>query len=373
MRQSTSAPPYAVKTATLAAAGGVEVFSGEWEFFSVISATAPNNLEISINNQGFQPYVYGSTLFGLKAYAVNSIILRNTDGGANTVTVAEGGANYQQANSSALAPGAATAANQVLEIAQLTTINTNLGGNLKVQGVAADGAAVSGNPVLMGGQDGTNAQSLRVDTNGRPEMVGPVAAGAAISTHAPVMIGGSDGTNVQRVRLDTSGRPVVVGPVQHDSAVSTDAPVMNSGEARSTERAAVASADVCRMITDLVGKLVTLPYTIPETMVAGRTAAMTGTGDTAVIAAGGAGVRTYVTSIIITNSHATVGTEVIIKDNTTELLRVYVPALNGTAGPNSIAIDLPVPLRLSANTALNAANVTTGSNTYVAAVGYRGA
>lgn len=370
-RPSSNAPPYAVKTVTIPA-NSVETFLGDFDFFSVIAATAPTGLEISLNDQGFQPFVFGSTLFGLSRYQVQKITLKDTSGAPNTVQVAEGGASYQQANQTALAPGAATAANQALEIAQLTTINTNLGGNLKVQGAGADGAAPTGNPVLVAGQDGTNAQSLKTDTTGRPEVVGPVAAGSAIGTAAPVLCGGSDGTNVQRLRVDTSGRTVVVGNVAHDAAVSTDAPILNAGEARSTERAAVASADVCRLVTDLVGKLITLPYANPENFLSGKTAAMVGTGDTAVIAAQGASVRIYVTTLVITNSHATVGTEVVIKDGATELLRVYVPALNGTAGPNSIAVTLPVPLRLTANTALNAANVTTGSNTYVAAVGYRG-
>jgi len=35
-----------------------------------------------------------------------------------------------------------------------------------VVGKVADGAAVSGNPVLIAGQDGTNAQSIKTDTNG---------------------------------------------------------------------------------------------------------------------------------------------------------------------------------------------------------------
>lgn len=37
---------------------------------------------------------------------------------------------------------------------------------VKVTGAAADGAAFAGNPVLIGGQDGTNAQSIKTDANG---------------------------------------------------------------------------------------------------------------------------------------------------------------------------------------------------------------
>lgn len=36
-----------------------------------------------------------------------------------------------------------------------------------IEGPVADGSAVLGNPVLMGGQDGTNVQSLSVNTSGQ--------------------------------------------------------------------------------------------------------------------------------------------------------------------------------------------------------------
>lgn len=114
------------------------------------------------------------------------------------------------------------------------------------------------------------------------------------------------------------------------------------------------------------------PYAAAASLVRGQTVAMTLLADTQVIAAPLAGLKLHITTVIITNSHATVGTEVAIKDGATELFRVYVPAINGTAGPSTVAITLPVPLRLTDATALNAANITTGSNTYVFAVGFTG-
>lgn len=55
-------------------------------------------------------------------------------------------------------------------------------GNLTVVGKAADGAAVSGNPVLMAGQDGTNVQSIKTDTTGRVEVID---GGQSITVDAP--------------------------------------------------------------------------------------------------------------------------------------------------------------------------------------------
>ena len=103
-------------------------------------------------------------------------------------------------------------------------------------------------------------------------------------------------------------------------------------------------------------------------LVSGCTAAMTGTGNVEVIAAQGAGVKLYITHILVTNSHATVGTVVEIKNDTTVVYRGYAAALGG-----GFAVTLPVPLVLTANKALQAANVTNGSNTYVCASGWAGA
>jgi hypothetical protein len=77
-------------------------------------------------------------------------------------------------------------------------LDVNLGAapaTVTAQGTAATGAAVSGNPVLTGGSDGTNAQPIKVDTTGRPILTGQMAAGQAASGANPVMIGFSDGSN----------------------------------------------------------------------------------------------------------------------------------------------------------------------------------
>lgn len=155
------------------------------------------------------------------------------------------------------------------------------------------------------------------------------------------------------------------GDVAHD-IVDIGNPVKIGGQARSSEQTAVASADRVNAAFDLVGKQIVLPYANPENFVSGKTAAMTATTRTAVVAAAGSGVRNYITSFTFANSHASVGTEIVIEDGTTELFRVYVKA------GESVCYTLPVPLRSTANTAINATNVTTGSNTYVSAQGYKG-
>jgi hypothetical protein len=185
-----------------------------------------------------------------------------------------------------------------------------------------------------------------------------------------VVMSNSSGAEVttQAVSMATN---TPVGNVAHDAADS-GAPIKVGGRARSSEITAVASDDRVDFVADLAGKQIVLPYANPENFVSGAiTSAMTGTTSTSLLAAPGAGLRNYITTIIVSNSHATVGTDVIIQDGSggTTLMTIPAAAVYGGA-----VITLPTPLRQpTANTALYCANVTTGSSTKVSVVGYKGA
>jgi len=178
----------------------------------------------------------------------------------------------------------------------------------------------------------------------------------------------ADGTAEGTTRwiVTTRGAGEVEGPTGHDSPSAAN-PLLIGAHAVSAEQTAVANADLTRLITDLVGKLIVLPYANPENLVSGKTAAITDTTNTQVLAAAGAGVRNYVTTILVTNSHATVGTLVKINDGSTEIFSGYAAAAGG-----GFAISLVSPLRGTANTAVNAQCGTTGANVYVSATGYKG-
>jgi hypothetical protein len=169
----------------------------------------------------------------------------------------------------------------------------------------------------------------------------------------------------------TTNAVAAAGGVAHDGADSGN-PVKVGGRARSSEIAAVSSDDRSDFITDLVGKQIVLPYANPENFVSGAiTSAMTSTTSTSLIGAPGSGLRNYITQITVSNSHATVGTDVIIQDGSggTTLYTIPAAAVYGGA-----AITFPTPLRQpTANTALYCANVTTGASTKVSASGYKGA
>lgn len=94
-------------------------------------------------------------------------------------------------------------------------------------------------------------------------------------------------------------------------------------------------------------------------------ATLTDTNNTEIIAAQGAGSRLYISSIAITNTSST-AVRVDIKDGTTVKLSFYVAAAGGGASHS-----MPTPLRLTANTALNAAMSASVTDVRVSAQGYK--
>lgn len=99
--------------------------------------------------------------------------------------------------------------------------------------------------------------------------------------------------------------------------------------------------------------------------------AMTGTTSTSLVAAPGSSLRNYITTLTISNSHATVGTDIVIQDGSGGTTIWVVPAAAAYGGA---VIIFDPPLRQpTANTALFAANVTTGSSTKVSANGFKAA
>lgn len=169
-----------------------------------------------------------------------------------------------------------------------------------------------------------------------------------------------------RLPVDGSGvNQPVVGAAAHDAAIS-GAPVRIGMRAASSTVAAVASGDAVDAVADLNGRQVVAPHTIPENSIVGCTAAITDTSGTQLFAAAGAGIRNFLTSLLITNSHASVSTLVEVRDGTTTVIwRGYALAAGG-----GFAVTFPVPLRGTANTAMNVYCITTGSNVYASGAGY---
>lgn len=160
----------------------------------------------------------------------------------------------------------------------------------------------------------------------------------------------------------------VVGDAAHDAAVAGN-PVLVGFEARSTSPTAVGDGDVVRAQATLLGKQVVYPWAIPASSwsYAAASGGIVNTTGVTIKAAGGAGVRIYLTDLHVINGHATVSTDVQIRDGAsgTVLWRGFAQAAGG-----GISIHFSTPLRGTANTLLEVACGTTGSAVYVNATGF---
>jgi hypothetical protein len=235
---------------------------------------------------------------------------------------------------------------------------------------------------------GVNADAASVSTSISAKLK---AIATALGVTALDLGSGTGGTRTLRVFNDTAQMPAALGaggglkvqnytaagaavdPVAQVAHGATDSgePVKVGGKAYSAEPTPVTNAQRANFITDLVGKQIVLPYANPENFVSGAiTTAMTGTTTTSLLAAPAAGLRNYITTIVVSCAHATVGTDIIIQDGSggTTLMTIPAAAVYGGA-----VVNLPVPLRQPTTaTAIFCANVTTGSSTKVSAVGYKG-
>ena len=117
-------------------------------------------------------------------------------------------------------------------------------------------------------------------------------------------------------------------------------------------------------------------YTVPyrrnseSWQVAGANGGIVNTTDVAIQAAN-ATKSHYLCALQLANVNATVSTEVVVKDGSTVIWRGWVPALiAATAQPPMVNITFPVPLKGTANTALNIAAVTTSAGVVWSAQGY---
>jgi len=170
------------------------------------------------------------TIFNNVWDSVNSALRVNVvagGGGGGAVTVVDGGDVTQ----GSIADAAVTGDNPGTVNAHLRGIDKTLLTGVAVQGIQAAGAAITEQPVLVAGQFGGNVKLLGLDTNGgitqgQPNAAGtsswPVqgaaAAGAAVAGN-PLLVGISDGTNAQTWRQtqttlattgSTTGVPLVM-------------------------------------------------------------------------------------------------------------------------------------------------------------------
>jgi hypothetical protein len=166
----------------------------------------------------------------------------------------------------------------------------------------------------------------------------------------------SDGTTVAEVValagsnalavaiMDTAGAQVTFSTDgTHDSAAATAGP-QGIGYAGTAAPTVVANGDAVRLWAGTDGAQIMRPHCNLESIVSGRATNTDGT-TTECIAAQASGIKTYLTTIILANSHSTTNGTVDIEDGATVKLTIPVPANGGAV------VNLPVPLGGTAATA----------------------
>jgi hypothetical protein len=124
---------------------------------------------------------------------------------------------------------------------------TRVGGTVTVAGVAADGAAASGNPVLVAGFDGTNAQSISTTAGGLVQVhdgAGSLTVDAPVAT--PVF-----------VRLSDGAAAITTLPVSVADAADVTIGAKADAKSTATDTTAVTAMSVWKQISASVQAIAT--------------------------------------------------------------------------------------------------------------------
>ena len=154
----------------------------------------------------------------------------------------------------------------------------------------------------------------------------------------------------------------------NEGAAITNQPVPICLEGRTSSKTSVTSGQAVRPISTADGRQVIRLNSIPENewQYAAASGGIVNTADNVLIAAAGANIKNYLTGLSVANANAT-ASEIVIKDGaSTVIWRMYLAA---NAPIKSIIFS--TPLQSTANTALNVACITTGTQTYINAQGYK--
>jgi len=172
---------------------------------------------------------------------------------------------------------------------------------------------------------------------------------------------------LSKVPVQQSSITYILGSVTEGGALISN--VVPTGiEARTSSKTSVNNATNTRPIATVDGRQITRLNSIPENewQYAAASGGIVNTSDVALVAAQGAGIKNYLTGLSVANANAT-ASEIVIKDGaSTVIWRMYL-----AANAPIQSIKFVTPLQSSANTALNVACITTGTQTYINAQGYK--
>lgn len=329
---------------TSALAGAV---SGSEMQVDIVSSAA-----IPVTDNGSSLTVdYATTGSGTATGALRVELPTNGTGVIATVGAVTAITNALPAGSNVI--GALTA-NQSVNVAQMNGVATTMGN----------------------GASGTGVQRVTIasDSTGQIISRGPVAIDAAISTNQPVIVGGRASTatptamsadnDIQAVWLTRNGATVVDGGIAHDAAdAGSPAKIGAKATTALSGITLVANADRTDLFAGVDGVQIVRTDSGLEDKVSGN-ASNTDGASTQVIAAAGAGVKTYLTDITLTNTSSS-NIYVEIKDGTTVKWTFPVP------GNGGVTHSFSTPLAGTANTAWNFDASAATTTLYCSAAGFK--
>lgn len=257
---------------------------------------------------------------------------------ANQTTLGSQTTKINDGTNTAAVKAASTAA-VATDPALVVSVSPNTPVN--VQGRAASGAAVTGNPVLVGGTDGTNARTLSVDANGAITLRSAGTDGSPVGTGTTLQVGGKDSSgNLQTFATDANGQLQVV---------VSNLPAVNSG----------ALSDHRFGFTSTTGPIRVTTYVEP-TAAAQRSIKSS----SALDAAAGTGARTVVLTYY---------------DNSLNGPNTETITLNGTTAVNTVATNIRFIEKMEVTTAgstlsnqgtISLYTTTAGGGTVVGSIGF---
>lgn len=211
---------------------------------------------------------------------------------------------------------------------------------------------------------------VRISTNaaGTPVAFGSGANGSdvprfALATDSPGVIATGTQSSPSAAYLSS----VVAGDIAHDAADSGN-PMKVGSKAIAGQSTAtlVAAGDRVENYAGLDGVKLVRPHCGLEDIVSG-VAAITDGSSTSVIASAGAGVKNYITSVMIANTSATAVT-VDLRDGAAGTVKATLPVPANTSG---VVTNWPVPLPFSAATAVCADPSAAASTVTVTLIGFK--
>lgn len=221
----------------------------------------------------------------------------------------------------------------------------------------------AGTFAVQAAQSGTWTVGLSAGTNG----IGKLTANSGVTIGAVEIAASQTLATVTTVTTVTTVSTLTGGGVAHDG-VDSGNPVKIGFKASSSLAGAtmVTSGDRVDAVAGVDGAQIVRPHCGLEDIVSG-VAAITDGSSTSVIAAQGAGVKTYITTVVVANTSATAVT-VDLRDGAAGTVKLTLPVPANTAG---VVLPLPVPLPFSANTAVCADPSASASTVTVTLIGFK--